>query len=443
MSFFRMLSLILLLSYSPFNYAMRMLNVSEGEAYPLNFEQNIGTVFLSDPRIADYQVVDSNKVVVFGKVTGTSALIIYDEKGGALLSRKIRVNRSLENVQQQVQLHFPEANVKVSNIGEQVVLSGFVSTDQEKESIYHMVGELLAKSSKVSTQEWKTTDETGGEVTFEFDFMTKREYSGLVNHIEVAITKQVNVKLTVAEVTHSFLEEFGIQLGSSGRGTGVFVDQLTSFSASDIVSVITAVGDDTVGQVLAEPNLSVISGESASFLVGGELPVVTIVDGGTNVEYKDFGIKLDVAAKVLRDDKIKLALMPEVSALDTQYANETYNLPSLKTRRARTTIELADGQSFMLGGLLNTEEREVLRRIPFVGDIPVLGAIFRHTLTERVKTELVIVATVNLIQPVEMTEVQLPSMSRTSTLHRFFGVEPKQVELPWVDTMLSEGGFKL
>jgi len=205
-------------------------------------------------------------------------------------------------------------------------------------------------------------------------------------------------------------------------------------------------GNDTVGQILAQPNLSVMSGETANFLVGGELPVVTVVDGTTNVEYKEFGIRLDLMAKVLEDDKIKLSLMPEVSSLDTQYSNASYNLPALKTRRARTTVQLADGKSFVLGGLLSTEDKESLSQIPFIGEIPVLGALFRSSGTERTRTELVIVATVNLVQPVEPSAVQLPTMQRTTSLERFFNVEPtssNKEQNKWANEIYATGGFKL
>lgn len=238
------------------------------------------------------------------------------------------------------------------------------------------------------------------------------------------------------------MEEFGIEIGTVSPG--VFVDQLTSFSADDIISVITAIGDDRVGQVLAEPNLSVISGETASFLAGGEIPVVTVIDGSTDVEYREYGIRLELMAKVLNDEKIKLSMMPEVSALDNQYQNDNFDLPALRTRRARTTVELGDGQSFVLAGLLSTEEREELRRIPYIGDIPVLGALFRKTATERTKTELIIVATVNLVQPIHPNQVQLPTIHKTYNLNRWLGLStdyPKASE-EFVNQILAAGGFK-
>lgn len=429
----------LIVIWSGIASAQFLMNLGEGEAKAIHTKSEIGSVFISDPKIADYQVVDKNKLVIFGKQVGSVSLLAFDENSETIISRKLVVNKSLIHIQQQVQLRYPNVTISIYNLGEQVVLAGKVPSEKIRDEINVLVGELLNKGYEDYKIEWDLGDDS-----YEMEFMTRRHYKGIVNNIEVATTKQVNVKLSIAEVSQSFLEEFGVQYGSQGYPAGTFVDQLINFSASDIVSVISAIGDDTVGQVLAEPNLSVISGESASFLVGGELPVVTIVDGGTNVLYKEFGIRLEMMAKVLEDNKIKLSLMPEVSSLDSQYQNERYNLPALKTRRARTTVELGDGQSFVLGGLLSTEDRESLSRVPFIGDVPILGALFRHTETVRNKTELVIVATVNLVNPISPSQIQLPTMKRTSTLQRFFNVEYSYTPASkaWAEEILQAGGFK-
>lgn len=421
--------------------AAKIVNLAEGDAQTIRVSSDIGSVFISNPEIADYQVIDKNKVVFFGKSIGNASLFIFDEEGGTLVNRKLVVNKSLVHIQQQIQLRYPDVDVSIYNLGEQAVLSGMVSSDQEKEDIYRLAGELLGKEAEVSIVEWDL-----GDNDYEMDFMRRYRYPGVLNNIEVNATKQVNVKLSIAEVSHTFMENFGIQLGSQGQTAGVFVDYLTNFSADDIISVITAIGDDNVGQILAEPNLSVISGETASFLAGGELPVITVVDGTTDVEYKEYGIRLELMAKVLRDDKIKLSLMPEVSALDeTYYKNDDFDIPALRTRRARTTVELGDGQSFVLGGLLNTEDTESLRKIPYIGDIPVLGALFRHTETSRTRTELIIVATVNLIQPIHPSQVQLPTMEKSSNLKRFFAIDGERTskaEDKWAEQVLAAGGFK-
>jgi pilus assembly protein CpaC len=434
--FFIIISLLLI---SPLARAAKIINLSEGDAQTISVKADIGSVFISDPSVADYQVVEKHKVVFFGKKLGNTSLMIFDEDGNTLISRKLIVNKSLVHLQQQIQLRFPDVDVEIYNLGDQAVLSGTVATDQEKEDIYNLVGELMGKDAEINSVKWDV-----GEGSHEMDFMRKYKFKGLVNNIEVIATKQVNVKLSIAEVTHSFIEELGIDLGSSGYSSGIFVDQLTRFSADDIISVITAIGNDNVGQVLAEPNLSVISGETASFLAGGEIPVVTVMDGGTNVAYREYGVRLELMAKVLRDDKIKLSLMPEVSALDNTYTSGSYDLPALKTRRARTTVELGDGQSFILGGLLNTEDRESLQRIPLIGDVPILGALFRHTETNRTKTELIIVATVNLVQPVHPSQVQLPTMEKSHTLQRFFALDGSydKAKGMWANKVLASGGFK-
>lgn len=438
----RYLSILFLVTFSVLTLpaaAQRMLNLAEGDAQTLRVEGEIQSVFISDPKVADYQVIDRRTVVVFGKQVGSANVLIFGDDSQTLLSRRLVVNKSMVHIQQHIQLHYPHAEVTVYNLGDQVVLSGVVATEQERDQINLLVGELLGKSSTDTNTTWNT-----GDNSFTMDFMQKRRFQGVVNNIEVATTKQVNVKLSIAEVSQSLIEKFGIQLGSSGQNNGIFVNPLRQFSSSDIMTLISAIGDDNIGQILAEPNLSVISGETASFLVGGELPVVTTIDGGTNVMYKEFGVRLELMAKVMRDDKIRLSLMPEVSSLDTQYSTANFNLPALKTRRARTTVELGDGQSFVLGGLLNKEESELLRKIPFIGDIPILGALFRHTETSRNKTELVIIATVNLVQPVHPATVQLPTMQRTSTLERFFALDPDKTatEQSVTQKILATGGFK-
>lgn len=426
-------------------YANQIINLSEGDAQALNIKQEIGSVFISTPEVADYQVIDKHKLVVFGRAIGKATLIVFSEDGDTILQRQLVINKSLVHIEQNIKMRYPNAEVSLYNLGDQVVLSGIVATEEEKDGINILVGELLGKSSQNTDIEWNL-----GEQTLTMDFMRKRTFEGVVNNIEVASTKQINVKLSVAEVSHSLMENFGIQF-NGGTEVGVFTNALGKFSTDNIFQAISAINDDEVGQILAEPNLSVLSGETASFLVGGELPITTILDDAVQIIYKEFGIRLEVMAKVLRDDKIRISLMPEVSSLDTQYADDRIGIPAFKTRRARTTVELADGQSFVLGGLLNSEERELLRKIPYIGDIPILGSLFRYTETERNKTELLIIATVNLVNPIDPSEAQLPVFERTSNAQRFFvlpskgkskmqGVTEKSREA--TEKILSAGGFK-
>ena len=274
MWYFRKIAVVMLMLVSCINTALaqKIVNLSEGEAKTIKSIKEIASVFIADPEIADYQVIDANKVVVFGKKIGSTSIIVFDENGDTITNNKLVINKSLVHIQQQIQLKYPNADVTIYNVGDQVVLSGIVSTEQEKDDINIIVGELLNKKSDDYIIQWEST---GTDTKYEMEFMKRRHFAGIVNNIEVAAVKQVNVKLSIAEVSHSFLENFGIEYSSIGQTSGTFVNLVTKFSASDIASVITAIADDSVGQILAEPNLSVISGESASFLVGGELPVVT------------------------------------------------------------------------------------------------------------------------------------------------------------------------
>jgi len=425
--------------------AQQLLNLSIDEAKPLAINSAIDTVFISDPDIADYKVINQDNLVIFGRKEGSVSLIVFGKEGKVLLSKTLVVNKNLTHIQQQITARYPQLDINLLNLGEQVVLSGMVASHQQKEQIYTLVGELLNKDYTDKTLEWDLGE---GNKSVDIEFMQRRRYKGLVNNLELAVTKQVNVKLTIAEVNHSFIEQLGFKFGSAEngfRGNGLFTDFLKDFSGGKIAAFISAINDESTGQVLAEPNLTVISGETASFLVGGELPIVTYLDDKYQVTYKEFGVRLELAAKVLRDDRINLSLMPEVSAVDNAYSDDTLNIPAFKTRRARTTVELADGQSFILGGLLNTEDIESLAKIPLLGDIPGLGALFRHTGTERRKTELIIVATVNLVQPISPEIVQLPSMRRTSALARFFsftkGQSPRHTPT-WAQQIIASGGFK-
>ena len=434
---------VLFIALSSTLWAQNVLNIGVGEAHALSSKQKIGSVFISAPDVADYQVVDKNKVVVFGRKTGQATVMLFSEDGATLESRQIIVSKSMVDIQRHIETLYPNAKVKVYNLGDKVVLTGTVATEKEKDGIHLMVGEFLGKSVENHDIHWNLDE---GQ-TLTMDFMRRRSYEGIVNNIEVATTKQINVKITVAEVSHSLIQNFGINLYSDGQSSGVFVNPLRSITSENILTAISAINDDEIGQILAEPNLSVISGETASFLVGGEMPITTVVDDQVNVAYKEFGIRLEMMAKALTDDNIRLSLMPEVSSVDTQYGNSTYNIPAFKTRRARTTVELADGQSFVLGGLLNSEERELLRKVPFIGDVPIIGSLFRYTETERNKTELIIVATVNLVKPIEANEVQLPTFQRTTNAQRFFVLPKRQQEERTPNRALSEeilsaGGFK-
>ena len=414
--------------------ASHIVNMNAGDAQTIMLDVDVATVFSSHPKVVDYNVIDDNKVVVFAKQQGQSTFIVYDGQGREIYNSLLIVNRNLTLLKQQLAAYFPDEEITLNNVGQQVVLSGTVATGRVKQQIYNFVGEMMAKEGK------EIVTMTAGDQ--ELDYMTRKIYTGVINNIKVISSQQINVKLTIAEVSSSFMDEIGIKYSAVAGTAGNYVNQLLHFSATDIFNIITAVDDDKVGRILAEPNLSVISGETASFLVGGEIPVVTYIDNTANVVFKEYGIKLDVAAKVIDENTIRVTLIPEVSSLDMTNEISISNVPSLKTRRAKTTVELQNGQSFVLAGLLTSESSESVIKVPLLGDIPVLGALFTYTKSKRTRTELIIVATVNLVSPVSTESVVLPSMHKTTMLERILRVNLSNNDREQIGEITATMGFK-
>lgn len=265
---------------------------------------------------------------------------------------------------------------------------------------------------------------------------------GIIEQLQVAAVQQVNVKISVAQVTETFGQTIGVDWSSVGANVGEFLFQ--QFDAADLTTVITALGNENIAQILAEPNLTVVSGESASFLVGGEIPVIVATGDAINITFREYGVRLGLTAKVHSDERICMQLMPEVSEVERYIQAAGIEVPQLATRRAMTTVELGDGDSFVLGGLMSSFDLEELQKTPLLGDIPLLGAAFRKSNTDRRRTELIIVATVNLVKPLKSKDVQIPQIQRTSTFYRWLNIGDPTPAIkgnePAIE-LLSEGGF--
>ncbi|MGB9547180.1 type II and III secretion system protein family protein [Vibrio harveyi] len=436
--------LIGLLSITNTFAADRSITLNDGQHIQLKMP--IGKVFISNPDIADYKIINDNTLVVFANGIGQSRLIVYGTDDDVLLSDRIIVDLDLSEVRRQLKFHFPDAKVKVQSVGEQVAVSGVVDSEETRDDIYRMVATLLGREKtekweKVEKLEFKS-DYSDYEEPESMVFARNMTWKGIIERIKVATTQQVNVKISVAQVNESFSKTVGVDWSSIGSKAGEFV--FDQFDAANLSTLITALGDDQVAEVLAEPNLTVLSGESASFLVGGEVPVIVSNNNNVNISFKEFGIKLDLTAKVLSQDKIRMQLAPEVSEVESYVEAAGIKVPQLSSRRAMTTVELADGDSFILGGLMSSADLEKMQKIPFIGDIPVLGAAFRKATTERKRTELIIVATVNLVGPIKPKDIQLPHIKKTSTLARWLNIDSDGNSNTSSDAtirLLSEGGF--
>lgn len=404
--------------------------LSVGESYIINTQEEIDTVFVSAAAIADYELVGKNSIIVYAKQEGTAEFILFNQNNQPIKKSAVLVNNTITAANKRIQIEYSESDIEINKIGTSYILTGMAESEEAKDTIVSIIGEAIGSKKTIDTDS---------------QYLNTPEYYGIINKIKLMGTNQVNVKLTIAEVTKDFSENIGVDWSTIGNFSGSFqLNSLNNFSARGISALVHAINDDSIARVLAEPNLSVLSGESASFLVGGELPMVNTTQNSTVITYKEFGIKLNIGAKVNEKKRIRIMLDEEVSSIDKVFNIDGGNAyPSFRTRKAATTLELGDGESFILGGLISSSERESLKKIPFIGDIPILGTFFRNAETRKNQTELVVVATVNLVRPVSEKEVELPNFMHTSTLERFFNfthiMEVKREKM--AKEFIRKGGF--
>ncbi|WP_126173714.1 type II and III secretion system protein family protein [Altericroceibacterium xinjiangense] len=367
------------------------------------------SVFVADSDVADVHVRSPTLIYVMPKAPGSTALFAIDAAERVVLGTDIVVGFDEERLATTIRQYAPDSRVTVSSLGDALVLSGEVPSAAAGEEILRMASRLIG----------------AGE---------DRE-ARLINRLTLTVSNQVNLRVRVAEVSREAGQALGFNWNAIGNignlaagfATGGPLPPETSgtiyggFQSTDVQVdlLIDALERQGLVTVLAEPNLTARSGEPASFLAGGEYPIP--VPQGLNqitIEYKRYGVSLSFVATVLDADRISLDVRPEVSQLSSDGAITLNGItvPALTTRWAETTVELGSGQSFAIAGLLqNTTGREV-ERLPGLGDLPVLGQLFRSTRFQQKKTELVIIVTPYLVRPVSQplpTPVDLLENDRT------------------------------
>jgi len=373
-----------------------------GRSTVLNVGAPISRVSLTVPDVADAMVTAPGQLLIHGKSPGTISLFVWD-KGGAIKTYEVNVRRDLTILVEQMKQLFPGEQITVAGSGKDVVISGTVTSKYVIE---------------------KAADVAGG-------FVEKKEnVVNLLQQQEGVASNQVMLKVRFAEVSRSALQELGAtwildQFKSdwTGRftteqfaspnfddakpGRLTFSDYLNVFlfnSKHGVGTVIKALTSKGLFQSLAEPNLITVNGKEASFLAGGEYPypVAQAGTGGTtiSIQWKEFGIRLHFTPTVLGGDLINLKVKPEVSTLDFTNAIllDGFRLPALSTRRADTEVELQDGQTFAIAGLMNNTLNSTLQKIPGIGDIPVLGYLFKSRAYQKNQTELVVMVTPTIVR---------------------------------------------
>lgn len=455
------LPLFILLLF-PARGGAEQLFIKPGQSKTLRVKETINTVFVSDPGVADYKILNEKSVVLYAKKLGISELTVYGKNANVLLNMSIGVDPFLGDISQRVAREYPGSQVEIKRFlnGDKVtyILTGTVADEETRDSVYLLVGSLVGTEGEKQTIKYGADEGNNGAI----HFMSTKVYDNVINRLQLPSSNQVNVKLTVVEVTKEFTDNLGIDWssltlnsiiegGAGANSPGIFnlLGFKRGFDAANISTVINAVKNDAIARVLAQPNLTVLSGESASFLVGGEIPILVRDKDSVTVQYKEYGIRLNIAAKVGKRQKIKLHVANELSNVTSSYNFNDYQIPTMRTRRSSSTIELADGDSFVIGGLLSEGEKESLTRVPFISDIPILGALARHATTERNKTELVIFATINLVKPVPASSaarIPLPMYKRSKVERLFFDVGVNQAVREGrltsdASSFMEQGGF--
>ena len=376
-----------------------VLHVIVGQSLLLHSDAAMKRVFVGNPSVISSFNSSATDVLVTAKEAGVSSLAIWDSNG---YSRIYTVASDLDpsEMQRSVNQMYPAESIQVTAVGDRIQLNGVVST----QDVWDSLSKLGSAYSK--------------QVANSLRIVTIKP-------------KQVELKLQIIEVDRAKLDQFAVNFTSGGKtpatsGTGAFASPLNlsiGYLKESINLNIQALSAHSVLQILAEPTLITLSGQSARFLSGGEFPVpvsqnasTTGASGASNaitIQFRPYGVKVDFLPVIGPDGSIRLKIAPEVSNLD--YANAVnisgFTIPALSTRRAETEIELKDGQSFVLSGLLDHRTVENLGRVPGIGNIPILGSFFRSHNNSHSSTELVFVVTAKIVDPsIAPEEMQRPTL---------------------------------
>jgi pilus assembly protein CpaC len=361
-----------------------VVRVARGQSALLLQPTSVSRVSIGDPRIADAVVVSPREVLVNGIALGTTTLIIWDQQN---LRRVYTVEVSVDAaaLQRTIQALFPGEQVRVTASGATVIVSGTVT------------------DTRVARQVLALAQATGAEV---------------IDNLTAPPAQQVLLQVRVAEVSRSAIRELSTQLAALNPqnlatdgdwGVETISDGLMQiFLASPgarIDAVFRALRTNSEVRTLAEPNLIAMDGAPASFLAGGEFPFPVVQAGAdarqVTIQWREFGVRLNFTPFLTGGGNIRLLVEPEVSSLDfaSGLVVSGFAVPSLLTRRARTEVELRDGQTFAIAGLLDNNTLESVTRIPVLGDLPIIGALFRSRQRRENRTELLVLVTPRLIGP--------------------------------------------
>lgn len=396
-------------------------------------------IVIANPDIADVHVNNSKALTFIGKTAGATNVRIFDETGKLVQTLDVTVGYDLPAIRRAIKKFIPDETISVEMVNTSIALTGQVrnnsSIDRALKIAQEYIGNAAGDAKGVAAQSPVAAE--------------GNPYPKILNMMKVVSGQQVMLKVRVAEVNRDALKRLGVDpslvlgggnfsmAGALGTGiSGLAADATAAYTLADADTfrgtqgffwssnanhragaVINALERDGLVKTLAEPNLVAISGEEAEFLAGGEIPVITPSATGAGAvatattEYKPFGVSVKFTPDVLSQNRIRMIVQPEVSEISNanSIVMSGFTIPSITTRRAKTTVELAPGESFMIAGLIKDNTRSSIDQLPGVKELPVLGALFRSTEFQRNETELVISVTPYIVDPLKNSDVKLPT----------------------------------
>jgi pilus assembly protein CpaC len=425
--------------------------ISIGRGELISVPGTMADVFIANDSIADVQVKSNRQLYIFGRSGGETTLYVSNAAGNVIWSANVRVGSNLDSVDQMLTLAMPEAKISVATMGSNtVLLTGTVAAPEDAAEAERLVTAFVGEGANV------------------------------ISRLKMATPLQVNLQVRIAEVSRSLVRTLGANLSTIdgtggfqfGIGTGrqivegqystggplgvgpgmqnpvaVYPDGteiagpgvqtispgsaiagMGRFLGLDILGALDLAEREGLVTTLSQPNLTALSGETAEFLAGGEFPIPLSQGlGSTSIEYKKFGVSLAYTPTVLANGRISLRVRPEVSELSSQGAVtlNSFTIPGLTVRRAETSVELGSGQSFMIAGLLSNNSNNTIDKTPGVGDLPIIGNLFKSTEYRKGQTELVIVVTPYLVNPVNDSDIKLPTdgFRAATALQQLIGME--------------------
>ena len=415
------------------------LTIEVNEGTLIRLDEPAAEVFIANPEIADVQVKSNRVIYVFGKAQGETTFYALDKDDRTLFSSTVAVTRNVSALRNAYLQMLPGVPIKVTTLGQLIVLQGNVGSPAEA-----AMAEQLARSVLATDR--------------------------IMNAVSILQPTQVNLRVRIAEISRSVLKQLGFSwqgfVSGSNTGFGIATGRQVSQIVADPVTdlpieifnrateghalfgelftggldlnyAIDALDQEGFIKVLAEPSLTALTGQSANFLAGGEFPIPIPSRDGIGIEYREFGVKLAFTPTVMDSGRITMHVRPEVSDLSSAGAIriEGISIPSISTRRAETVVELGSGQSFAIAGLIENSVVQDGDKYPGLGDIPIIGALFRSEKFRREETELLIVVTPYLVNPISDRQIALPTdkYMTPSDMDRF--LKGKR----WVPTAKNEG----